>query len=146
MIQPAPTSKIDPSLARGSFVGAIPATALKPALISITFANTNYELHLLPTGAVTAAVGKRLIGAIRAKARRVDKVQSGGRYVEPVMGRPRRVQGSIVAINAAARTITVDAAVPIECTLMDERQSPGQFAVGDFVSFDVLDGATFTQA
>jgi hypothetical protein len=146
MIQPSPTSKIDPSLARGTYVGAIAATAVKPAMVNVTFANTNYELHLVPTSSVHTEPGKRLIGSIRAKARRVDKVQSGGRYVEPVMGRPRRVQGAIVAINAAARTITVDAAVPIECTLTDERQSPGQFAVGDFVSFDVLDGATFTQS
>lgn len=146
MIQPAPTSKIDPTLARGTFLGDSPATATRPAHVAITFPNTNYELHLLPASNVSAAPGKRIMGSIRAKARRVDKVQTGGRYVEPVFGRPRRVQGAIIAINAAARTITIDAGFPIECTLTDERQSPTTFAVGDFVSFDVLDGATFTQA
>ncbi len=146
MIQPAPTSKIDPTLARGTLVAHIPATALRPAMVSLTFPNTSYEMHLLPVAPVAAAEGKRVVGSIRAKARRVDKVQTGGRYVEPVMGRPRRVQGSIVAINAAVRAITVDAGVPIECTLTDPRQSPGDFAVGDFVSFDVLDGAAFTPA
>lgn len=143
MIQPAPTSKLDPTTARGVLLESVAATATKPAYVSITFLNTSYELHLLPTAPVTTTPGKRIIGHIHAQARRVDKVQTGGRYVEPVMGRPRRVQGSIVAINAAARTITIDAGVPIECTLTDRRQHPGEFAVGEFVSMDVLDGARF---
>lgn len=146
MIHPAPTSKIDPTLARGTLLGATPATATRPAHVTITFPNTSYEMHLLPGGPVAAPVGKRIIGTIRAKARRVDKVQTGGRYVEPVYGRPRRVQGSVIATNEGAKTIVVDAGIPIECSLTDERQKTGQFTVGDFVSFDVLDGATFIES
>ena len=37
-----------------------------------------------------------------------------------------------------------DAGIPIECELTDDRQKPGDFAAGQFVSFDVMDGATFT--
>ncbi|MBC7772209.1 MAG: hypothetical protein H7210_06930, partial [Pyrinomonadaceae bacterium] len=135
MINPAPTSRIDPTLARGTLLEVIAATATRPGYVNITFPNTSYELHLLPGAPVSALVGKRIIGTIRAKARRVDKVQTGGRYVEPVYGRPRRVQGSVIATNEGAKTIVVDAGVPIECSLTDERQKTGQFAVGDFVSF-----------
>jgi hypothetical protein len=144
MIHPAPTSKIDPTLARGVFAGSIPATATKPAMVKLTFLNTNYELHLIPGAAVSTPEGKRILGVIRAKARRVDVVQTGGRYVEPVMGRPRRVQGTVIAVNEGRRSIVVDAGVPIECELTDERQRSSDFPVGVLVSFDVLEGATFS--
>ncbi len=131
-------------MARGVFEGAVPATATKPAMVTLTFLNTNYEMHLAPSGPIATPRGKRIIGFIRAKARRVDVVDTGGRYVEPVIGRPRRVQGSIIAINDGRRSIVVDAGVPIECELMDERQKASDFSVGQFVSFDVMEGATFT--
>lgn len=131
-------------MARGVYEGEIPATPTKPAMVKLTFPNTNYEMHLVPAGKVTTEPGKRIMGVIRAKARRVDVVQTGGRYVEPVYGRPRRVQGSIVAVNEGRRSIVVNAGMPIECELTDERQKAGDFAPGQFVSFDVMEGATFT--
>lgn len=144
MIYPAPTSTIDPTHARGVLAEVIPATATRPSLLKITFPNTSYAMHLLPGGQITTPVGKRIVGVIRAKARRVDVVQTGGRYIEPIYGHPRRVQGSVVAVNEGRRSIVVNAAVPIECELTDDRQKPGDFEVGSFVSFDVMDGATFT--
>lgn len=143
MIHPAPTTKIDPRHARGVFAGHTPATATKPALVTITFPNTNYQLHLRPVGDVHAEEGKRIIGTIHAQARRIDLVGTGGRYVEPVYGRPRRVQGLIVAIEANA--VVVNAGVPIHCTPTAPGQKSSDFALGDFVSFDVLDGASFKQ-
>jgi hypothetical protein len=104
--------------------------------------NTSYELHLLPTAEVKTQPGKRLIGTIRAQARRMDVVQTGGQYIEPVMGRPRRVQGTVIAI--AGDAVVVDAGVPVHCRPTDVRQQASQFSIGQFVSFDVLDGSTFT--
>lgn len=144
MITPSPTSKIDPKLARGTLTELVAATATKPAYVKFAVPNTSYEIHLLPQGQLTAQPGKRLIGTIRAQARRIDVVETGGRYVEPVFGRPRRVQGTVTAIESGA--VVVDAGVPIHCTPTDSRQSAAQFQVGQLVSFDVLDGATFTQA
>lgn len=128
-------------MARGVYGGLVPASLSRDQCIKFVVPNTSYELYLVPTGEVRAEVGTRLIGVVRAQARRVDLVQTGGRYVEPVFGRPRRVQGRIVKIEEAA--IVVDAGVAIHCSLKDERQTPGQFEVGQLVSFDVLDGATF---
>jgi hypothetical protein len=145
MLHPAPTSKIDPSLARGLLEAVHPETATKPAYAVLTFHNTSYRLHVLPVGPITAEPGKRIIGIIRADAKRVDKVSSGGRYVEPVFGRPRRVQGRVIATDNTAGTITVNAGVPICCRLTDERQRATEFEPGDFVSFDVLRGASFEQ-
>ena len=147
MLHPAPTTKIDPQTARGVLADRFPETATKPAMVVLTFYNTQYELHLLPVGEIatpdSVKHGKRVEGRIRADAKRVDIVTSGGRYVEPVHGRPRRVQGSIVATDNTKNTITVNAGVPIECRLTDRRQTASQFEPGQFVSFDVMRGATF---
>ncbi len=142
MIQPAPTSKIDPRLARGVLAEVVAPAPPKPGYIKMTFPNTSYELHLLPTAPINTPAGKRLIGTIRARAKRIDVVETGGRFVEPVYGRPRRVQGTVVAIDGNA--VVVDAGMPIHCEPTDPRQKPADFTPGDLVAFDVLDGATFT--
>jgi hypothetical protein len=145
MIQPAPTTKIDPELARGTLLATHAAHGEEPATIEIGFANTSYRMRLVPTGEVRAKVGGKVVGSIRAEARRVDVVRSGGRYVEPVLGRPRRVQGTIIAADNAANTITVNAGFAIVCKLTDRRQRAVGFEPGQFVSFDVMAGATFTE-
>lgn len=142
MITPAPTTKIDPKLCRGVLEQVVPESATKPAHVVISVPNTSYQMHLV--GAARGEIGKTIVGTIRAKARRIDVVQSGGRYLEPVFGRPRRVQGSVIAIEGAA--IVVNAGVPVHVEPTDPRQSASSFEVGQFVSFDALDGATFTQA
>lgn|SRR5262245_48493921 len=142
MITPSPTSKIDPTLARGTLVDVVAPTATKSGFIKFAVPNTNYEIYLHPTDPITTPPGKRLVGVIRAQARRIDVVETGGRYVEPVYGRPRRVQGSVIRAENGA--VVVDAGVPIHCTATDTRQRAEDFQPGQIVSFDVLDGATFT--
>lgn len=158
MIHPAPTGKIDPTLARGVLErieslspGSIHAAAAKDAggrirsVAVLSFPNTSYQTHLLieSPAALDGKVQKRVVGVIALDARRVDVVNSGGKYLEPVFGRPRRVQGKVVATDAARNTIVVDAAVPVHCRLTDDRQRASDFRVGDFVSFDAMDGASF---
>ncbi len=143
MIHPAPTTKIDSALARGTL--AAPATATD-AHIVVAFANTNYQMHLIPGAAVSGPADARVIGTIRVESRRVDAVNTGGKYVEPVFGRPRRVQGRVVSWNDGTRTLVVDAGMPIHLEMLDERQNPSDFGAGTLVSCDVLDGATFTPA
>lgn len=144
MIHPAPTDKIAPTLARGELAEVVAPTATKPGHIVIEFPNTSYRMHLIPTGPITTAVGKRIIGTIRATARRVDLVETGGKYVEPVFGHPRRVQGSVIGSDDRSRTLIVDAGMPIHCVMNDARQVPSMFPRGAMVSFDVMDGATFS--
>lgn len=144
MISPSPTTKLAPYLARGILGEVVAATATKPAHIVLELLNTSYQIHLLPGGAIATPVGKRIVGVVRADARRVDIVKSGGKYVEPVAGRPRRVQGAVVGRDTSANTITVNAGVAIVLKLTDARQRAEQFEDGAFVSCDVCDGATFT--
>lgn len=117
----------------------------EPEHIVLGIPETEYRLHLRLSGKAAIALGKRITGTIKAKARRIDVVGRGGRYIEPVYGRPRRVQGEILVVDPYKRAVTVDAGVPIECEL-DQHQQPSDFKVGDFVSFDVHSGASFAPA
>ena len=105
--------------------------------------NTDYRLHLVPVGSVEPSPTGFVTGHIHARAKRVDVVRTGGRYIEPVIGRPRRLQGTILAIDTQANTITVSCGCPINCELTANQQA-GQFELSQLVSFDVESGATFT--
>lgn len=106
----------------------------------------DYKMHLVLEIDLPAEIGDTVTGTIHATARRVDVIPGGGRYIEPVFGRPRRVQGRIVGGHVPSRTLYVSAAAPMICTLSDARQQAGQFSVGQLVSFDVEPGAVFKPA
>ncbi len=144
MIHPEPTIKIEPHIARGTFDGFEEETATRPVMVRLTFPNTNYQLHLISTSEISTPVGKTAMGMIQVHARRVDVVGAGGRFIDPVIGRPRRVQGMVVSTDSSAGTITVNAGIPVIVKLTDDRQSPDDFEKGQIVAFGVLAGATFT--
>lgn len=129
-----------PSEARGVLQEA---TAVR---VIISFPGNDYQLHLTPERPPTTPVGKRIQGIIRGQARRIDTVKAGGQFVEPVMGRPRIVQGRIAEVNPSQNgpgTITVHAPMPIVLKVGD-LQRADQFKVGDSVTTHVLPGATFS--
>lgn len=156
---PTTADAVNLAVARGVLQEIIPASATKPATIVFHVPTSSYQLHLRPTVDVTGLagkVGKKIAGVITVQARRVDRTRAGGgRFVEPVFGRPRRVQGSVLAVDAGANTVTVNAGggaavdslgLPIVLVLTDARQKPADFVVGELVGCDVLDGATFQPA
>lgn len=141
---------------RGVLEEVVGATATTPGYVVVSIPGSSYRLHLRPIGEalgrlVPARVGQRVRGRISCDARRVDVVGTGGRYVEPVIGRPRRVQGTVLAVDLAHNALVVNAggsagvdgvALPMRCRLTDQRQRAEQFSEGQLVSMDVLDGAT----
>lgn len=150
MITPSPTAPIAPGLARGVLLGRLPeaptsnaGAPARPAMVRMGILNTSYDLHLVPIGMVHTDVDQRLVGVVAARARRIDVVDTGGKYVEPVAGRPRRIQGRVVAVRDGV--VIVDAGLPIHCTPVDPRQKPEQFSPGQLVSFDALEGTTFRE-
>jgi hypothetical protein len=104
---------------------------------------TDYRLRLVLEIDLPAEIGDKVTGTIHASARRVDVIPAGGRYVEPVFGRPRRVQGRIVGGHPPSRTLYVNAGPTLICTLTDARQESSDFQIGQLVSFDVEPGAVF---
>ena len=145
MIDPSPTTQIDPRLARGNLIEVVEATATKPRHVRLSFPNTRYQISLLPEGDITADPGDRIIGTIHAQATRLDRLNAGGRFLDPVFGRPRRVQGRVVAVNGETNEVIVNAGVPVHLHPTDKRQKATDFHEGDFVTCGVLDGAVFRQ-
>lgn len=143
--QAVPSRKpVDPAnIARGVLADE------REGVIDLAVPGTDYRLSLVvaaPLGArESGMLDKKIRGVIRAQARRIDVVVTGGRFIEPVYGRPRRVQGVIVALDPGADTVTVKAhdALPIVCKT-NAQQHAADFKIGQFVGFDVAPGATFT--
>ncbi|MFM9956967.1 MAG: hypothetical protein ACKVZJ_02740 [Phycisphaerales bacterium] len=134
---PAPAT---PAEARGVLVES------SSSKVVISFPGSDYQLHLAPERPVTTPPGKRILGIIKAQVRRIDQVRTGGQFVEPVMGRPRIIQGRVVEVNASPNgpgTITVLAPMPILLKLSD-LQRADQFKPGDLVNTHALPGATFS--
>src|SRR5262249_55671258 len=107
---------------------------------------TEYELHLkpaIPASQITTPMGKRIKGTIRAQALRIFTASGGGRFIEPIMGEPRIVAGTILAIDKPGRRLLVDVAVPMWMTL-DPLQRIDHFAEGELVNCYVASGTTFT--
>jgi hypothetical protein len=134
---PLPT--IDPSLVRGRLLSD---AASESQHIVLGLPGTEYRLHLVVSSPVTPDAVGWVRGRIYARAMRVDVVGKGGRFAEPVYGRPRRLQGVVVATDVSANTITVQGPCPFVCTLTAD-QRPDDFAPGQFVGFDVQRGARF---
>ena len=133
----AATPAADPTLARATLVKAAPHRVVleKPG--------TNYRVHLaIHDRAPTAQVGQRVTGRLHAQARRVDTVRTGGKLIDPVIGRPRRLHGRIISVDDTARTFIVDAVFPFLCRMM-EGQDPQTIRPGELVGFDIERGATF---
>lgn len=120
-------------------------TSAEGETIVLSIPETSYQIRLSVLKPPGTPVGKKISGVIRVQARRIDKVGSGGRYIEPVAGRPRRVQGSVLEVHTDG-TFLMSAGVPVVVKPTDARQKATDFASGDFVSFDALPGASFTPA
>lgn len=115
---------------------------IKDDRITLTLPGTDYRLHLAIKASIGVAAGQRITGHIHARAKRVDVVPSGGRFIEPVYGRPRRLQGSIASTDAEHNTITVRCGAVFTCELT-VNQKAGDFQHGQLVAFDVERGAWF---
>jgi len=108
--------------------------------------HSSYKISLKPVGSVHGLTHhQRVTGTIRAQAQRVDVAGTGGKYIEPVYGRPRRIQGRIIGGSVADNTIVVDCGLPFVCKLMD-LQKAADFSLHQFVGFDIESGATFELA
>lgn len=110
--------------------------------IILALPGTDYRLHLRVEQPLAAEVGDLVTGTIHGQARRVDVVPAGGRYIEPSVGRPRRVQGRVVGGDVVANTLLIRAAAVLTVRLMPA-QKASSFAIGQLVSFDVERGASF---
>ena len=113
--------------------------------IVLRIPETSYRLHLVIDRPLGAEVGDRITGAIHCQAKRIDVVPSGGRFIEPVYGRPRRIQGTIIGGDAQQNTLFVRCGATVVVRLM-KGQMAVDFKIGQMVTFDVERGAKFEQS
>lgn len=135
----APSSPTTPPVVSGTI------EQLSEGWVQLKLPSTDYRLRLVPTGSMTPSVGDKVDGVIRAQALRMDVVPAGGRYIEPVQGRPRRVQGRVVGGNVTMNEVYVKAGPGVVVTPMSPQRA-SDFSIGQIVSFDVRDGATLELA
>ena len=114
----------------------------RDAQIVLRVPETSYRLHLVVDQPVRAEPGERISGTIRCSAKRVDVVPSGGRFIEPVYGRPRRIQGRVIGGDVNRNTLHIQCGAPVIAQLMSSQQA-SDFKIGQLVCFDVERGATF---
>jgi len=139
-----PTAVADADLTTAT----LPTTAGKLASIAddhieLAIPDSGYRLHLVADSPINANVGDRVTGTIHVRAKRVDITGTGGRFIEPIYGRPRRLQGRIVGGSVADNRIFVACGATVIVTFTDSRQNADDFAIGQIVGFDIECGATF---
>ena len=140
-VSPAPSPRHDEPTPPPTVSGKL--LERRDGLVVLGLPGSEYRLQLVLEIDLPAEVGQKVTGTIHATARRVDVIPAGGRYVEPIYGRPRRVQGRIVGGHGPSRTLYVKAGPTLICTLSDTRQHVEQFEIGQMVSFDVEPNAVF---
>lgn len=113
----------------------------KDNTLTLRLPGTNYQPAFTAVGTMPAE-GAKVAGLVRVNARRMDLPTAGGRFVEPVAGRPRRIQGRVIGVDAAKNEIQVRAGFAVLATPLAP-QKAADFAVGQTVSFDAEPGASF---
>lgn len=115
--------------------------------IVVGLAGTQYRLHLLVDQPIGQEIGKRLTGQIRCSVWKVDFVNAGGgSFIEPIYGRPRRVQGPVVHKLTDINALVIDCCGCPVVGLLPERWKAAEIQIGTRVGLDVHDGARFEPA
>lgn len=106
---------------------------------------TDYRISLVLDGEVPGdlELNDWITGIVRAEAQRADVMKAGGRFIEPVFGRPRRIQGRIIGGDVSENIIVVDCGIKVHARLMS-LQNAGNFMTEQLVGFDIESGASFT--
>ncbi len=106
--------------------------------------NTTYHLHLAGP-AYTGPLKTPIELLIRATARKIWTVPSGGNFVAPITGTPRTIQGHVRLIEG--QTILVHAGVPIAITLPTNDSgidlSVGAIGIASLINAMVMPGVSY---
>jgi hypothetical protein len=141
---PAPTKAASPDLCTLTLLAIRDGGELE-----LGVPGTEYRLHLAcegdPSRLRPSAAARRVQGTIHGKALKLSKALGGGKFIEPLWGHPRIVQGTVLAADAAGNRLLVDLAVPAWLTL-EAGQSTAEFPRGTLVNMYLASGMTFRPA
>jgi hypothetical protein len=113
---------------------------------------TDYLLELTPTipcdrfPEPRSKRNRRIRGVVHGRALKLHRAQAGGRFVEPVHGQPRIVQGTVYEVDGPNDRILMDVVVPMWITVDSEitGQVASDFTPGDLLNFYLESGTSFT--
>ncbi len=121
------------------------ALAVTNGMIVIQPRGTNYEIHLKPSKPFNGPPNSSVEGLIRAQARKVLTVPSGGNFVSPIFGPPRIIQGRVRHLEENDIVLQAGGLFIVEMPAADSAidLSNGLIAVGAIVNVTVLPSASF---
>ncbi len=117
--------------------------SIKNDLVTLKTPNANYRNTFKCVSAGELVVGKRVSGTVHAPARKIEAVSQGGNYVEPLFGRPRRMQGLVLQQNTAKNILIVQTGYEVTVQLPPP-QSAADYPVGSRVGWDNADWPEFS--
>ena len=114
--------------------------------VVIDLPGTSYQLHLSPTDVVTPSPQGRVRGVIRCKVWKMEYVSAGGAYIQPLWGRPGRVQGEVVATLPETNSVIIEIRQTPIVGDLPERWNAADIPIGARIGMDVYKGSTFEPA
>jgi hypothetical protein len=113
--------------------------------------HTDYLIRLIPSVAPAdfpvpaSRRNRRIRGTVEGRALKMHRADAGGRFIEPVHGQPRIVQGTVCRVDAANDRILMDIVVPMWITVETEvtGQDASDFQQGELLNFYLESGTRF---
>lgn len=120
--------------------------AMQESAVVFSPANTNYELRLDARRSLGGLkIGVTIDALIRVSARKIWTVPSGGNFIEPIFGPPRKIQGRVRYLDEDQ--MVLHCGVPILVSLPADPSAfdlvRGLVKVGGLANVSVLPGGTF---
>jgi hypothetical protein len=120
-------------------------TAVSNGKVHFAPSNTNYDLHLECSPPYAGPIGELITATVRAKAKKVYTVPSGGGFISPIFGPPRTIQGR--ALHVQDGLVVIRAGCPIVVELPKDESGvdleEGPISVGSIVNAVALPGVRF---
>lgn len=112
---------------------------------------TDYRITLSPSvGPSSFPVpasrrNRRIRGTVLGRALKMHRADAGGRFIEPVHGQPRIVQGTVSRVDAANDRLLMDIVIPMWITVETgvTGQSASDFQTGELLNFYLESGTRF---
>jgi hypothetical protein len=135
-----------PDMSETDFLARGKVKTIQNGLVVFIPAGTTYELYL--TGTYDGPIGELIDCTVKAKARKVYTVPSGGNFITPIFGTPKIVQGRV--LKASEQQLVIHSNIPFIIDLprndsaidLDE----GGISVGKMVNAVLMAGASFELA
>ena len=111
--------------------------------VVLNIPGTSYEVRIPSKGTVVPSAQGRVWGTLRLPVWKLDVVTAGGAYIEPVYGKPRRVQGKVVGTLPELNGVVVEVCGQPIVGLLPERWQAVEVEVGSRVGLDIAEGGEF---